>query len=310
MPQAVDTNTTRRALLRAAPVATAGVLAISRAVAAVASATADAELLDLGRRMDALTAEYWRIDALDAPWKEGYNALVDEYRLKFKEGIPPDSAGFIAKLKEIEDRHRHTSPSADDITDAMDEPSRKIMALPAFTLAGLAVKARATAFACSHFYREELHDADWDHQHVRTLIDAALVMAGQTPIGTEDGLYAPARPPEIDPAIAVAARFLATEKAYGKALERRAHNERLTGEDCADAAILDAVDAAMDAADAARRALFCAEPTTVLGVAALLGALAHNDDCESLIAMYVNADAGKTVNDFMRKLATVLRSVC
>jgi hypothetical protein len=41
----------------------------------------------------------------------------------------------------------------------------------------------------------------------------------------------------------------------------------------------------------------------------LLKALAQNDDCESPIEMYVNADAGETVNDFMRKLATVLRSV-
>jgi hypothetical protein len=35
----------------------------------------------------------------------------------------------------------------------MDRPARKIMALPAVTMAGLAVKAKAAAFACSHFYR-------------------------------------------------------------------------------------------------------------------------------------------------------------
>jgi hypothetical protein len=55
------------------------------------------------------------------------------------------------------------------------------------------------------------------------------------------------------------------------------------------------------------RGRFRAEPTSVLGVAALLEAVAHNDDCESPIAMYVNADAGKTVNDFLRQLAAVLR---
>jgi hypothetical protein len=66
-------------------------------------------------------------------------------------------------------------------------------------------------------------------------------------------------------------------------------------------------DAAMHVADAARSALFRAKPTSVLGVAALLGALAHNDDSASPIEMYVNADAGKTVNNFMRQLAAVLR---
>jgi hypothetical protein len=63
----------------------------------------------------------------------------------------------------------------------------------------------------------------------------------------------------------------------------------------------------MHVADAARSALFRAEPTSVLGVAALLGALAHNDDSASPIEMYVNADAGKTVNNVMRQLAAVLR---
>jgi hypothetical protein len=271
----------------------------------VAAATADAELLELGRRMDALTAEYWRIHELDAPWREAYNALVDDFRRRHKEGLTPDSAAFLAEMKDIEDRYRQNNPSADDMTDAMNEPSRKIMALPAFTPAGLAVKARAAAFACSHFYREEFHDADWDHMHVRTLIDATLVMAGQRPIGTDDGLYAPASPPEIDPALAVAIRDLDAEKAYGKALERSAHEE-MVGPAASDATCA-AGHAAMPAADAARSALFGAEPTTILGVAALLEALAQNDDCESPIEMHVNADDGETVTDFIRKLAAVLR---
>jgi hypothetical protein len=205
-------------------------------------------------------------------------------------------------MKAMEDRYRQNNPSANDITDAMDKPSRRIMALPAFTPAGLDVKGRATAFACDHFYRaEELHDADWDHQHVRTLIDGVLAMAGQPPIVMP---YAK-RPSQVDPALAVAIRFLEAETAYGKALERRQHEETV-GREASDATCA-AGDAAMRTADAARSALLGAEPTTVLGVAALLGALAHNDDSASPIEMYVNADAGKTVNDFLRKLAAVLR---
>jgi hypothetical protein len=179
--------------------------------------------------------------------------------------------------------------SAADITDAMDEPARKIMALPAVTIAGLAVKAKAAAFACSHFYRaERLRDADWDHQHVRTLIDAVLVMAGHPPISSPE---AEAQPDTIDPALIVALRFLDASKAYDKASE--------SGEDSSDAhATL----------RAARRALFHAEPATVGGVAALLTALANNDTDESPIKIMVNGDAADTVNDFIRRLAAVLCS--
>jgi hypothetical protein len=126
------------------------------------------------------------------------------------------------------------------------------------------------------------------------MIDAALVMAGQSPIGPEDGLGASAAPPVLDPAITVAARFLAAEKAYRKALERRAHEETLGRE--ASGATYAAGDAAMHAADAARSAL-----------AALLDAVALSDDSELPSEMYVNADAGKSVNDFMGHLAKVLR---
>jgi hypothetical protein len=136
---------------------------------------------------------------------------------------------------------------------------------------------------------------------VRTLIDGVLAMAGQPPIV----MPYTKRPSQVDPALAVAIRYLDAEKAYGKALDRRAH-EKTLGREASDATYA-AGDAAMHAADAARRAIFGAEPTTILGVAALLEALAHNDDCESPIEMYVNADAGKTVNDFLRQLAAVLR---
>jgi hypothetical protein len=296
------TTTTRRALLRSAPAAGAGIFAAGTAATAVAAATADAELLELGRRMDALTAEYWRIHALDAPWMEAYRALVEDFRRRHKEGLAPDGAAFLDEMKKIEDRHRQQNPSTNDMTDAMDKPSRRIMALPAFTPAGLAVKARATAFACDHFYREEeLHDADWDHQHVRTLINGVLAMAGQPPIAMPFAK----RPCQVDPALAVAIRYLDAEKAYGEALERRAHEETL-GHEASDATYA-AGEAAMHAADAARSAIFGAEPTTILGVAALLEALAHNDDCESPIEMYINSAACETVNDFMRELAAVLR---
>jgi hypothetical protein len=100
---------------------------------------------------------------------------------------------------------------------------------------------------------------------VRTLIDGVLAMAGQPPIV----MPYTKRPSQVDPALAVAIRYLDAEKAYGKALDRRAH-EKTLGHEASDATYA-AGDAAMHAADAARRAIFGAEPTTILGVASGAG---------------------------------------
>jgi hypothetical protein len=295
MSKAIDSTTTiptRRALLAGAPAAAAGALAAGTAVNAVAAATTDGELLELGRRMDALTAEYWRIHALDRPWIEAYNALVDEFRRRDKEGSVPDGAAFLAEMKEIEDRYRQTNPSADDMTEAMDKPARRIMALPAFTPAGLAVKARAAAFACSHFYQEEeLHDADWDHQHVRTLIDGVLAMAGKPPVNEEYGFGTEPSPKVIDPSLLVAARYIDASNAFAEACEIEDGTESAT----------------MEAEYDARQALFSAEPTTVAGVAALLMAVTKNDTDVSPIDAEISNEAADKVNDFLRRLAAVLR---
>ena len=41
------------------------------------------------------------------------------------------------------------SPTADDVWKAIDDPTRQIMTLPAYTIAGLVVKARAARLAFS-----------------------------------------------------------------------------------------------------------------------------------------------------------------
>jgi hypothetical protein len=52
------------------------------------------------------------------------------------------------------------------------------MALPAYTLAGLAVKARTAAFECYHLWDETYDGCDWDTLHARSLIAAALLLVG------------------------------------------------------------------------------------------------------------------------------------
>jgi hypothetical protein len=116
------------------------------------------------------------------------------------------------------------------------------------------------------------------------------------------------RPRQVDPSLGAVTQFFAADKAYDEALERRQAAEVLNPENLdGDATLNAAVDAAIQAVDDARTALFHTEPTTVLGVAALLAALAKNETCESPIEMWVNADAGGKVNDFLRRLASVLR---
>jgi hypothetical protein len=65
-------------------------------------------------------------------------------------------------------------PSVDDITDMMDPYMRKIMALPARTPAGLAVKARVAEWVCSNYWDEPDDNCDW----ARKLIEAMLATGG------------------------------------------------------------------------------------------------------------------------------------
>jgi hypothetical protein len=65
-------------------------------------------------------------------------------------------------------------PDALDILDMVDVPMRRIMALPATTLAGLAVKARVARFSCKHYWDEPEEDLDWNELMARKLIDAVL----------------------------------------------------------------------------------------------------------------------------------------
>lgn len=65
----------------------------------------------------------------------------------------------------------------DKITERSDAPSRAIMAIPATTLTGLAVKARLAKFWASHIWNESDESADWDHLVLRNLVDAVLELA-------------------------------------------------------------------------------------------------------------------------------------
>ena len=123
------------------------------------AASADVELLPLGKQFDQLERQYHEVIERDRPRIERELQLLEtqEPSEKLDEEFGPQSR-----------------PDALDILDMMDAPIRRIMALPATTLAGLAVKARVARFSCELFWDKPEEDLDWDELMARKLIDAVL----------------------------------------------------------------------------------------------------------------------------------------
>jgi hypothetical protein len=70
------------------------------------------------------------------------------------------------------------NPMWEAVSDMQAPVARKIMALPATTLAGLAVKARVAQSACERFWDVSDADCDWDQLMARQLIEAVLAAGG------------------------------------------------------------------------------------------------------------------------------------
>jgi hypothetical protein len=138
---------------------------------------ADAELIELGRQLGVLIARYKQNGAQVAPLLEEHDIRMEPFMLRFKRG-ELSNAEFMREYDEqYEALGIEQIDERDGLTDAMDVPMRRIMALPATSLPGLAVKAMAAAHACSHFFGKSDEDADWDHLHARGLIQAVLALA-------------------------------------------------------------------------------------------------------------------------------------
>ena len=106
---------------------------------AATAAGHDVELLALGKQFDQLERQYHEVMERDRPRIERELQLLEaqERSEKVDEEFGPQRR-----------------PDALDILDVMDPPMRRIMALPATTLAGLAVKARVARFSCERFWDE------------------------------------------------------------------------------------------------------------------------------------------------------------
>ena len=76
-------------------------------------------------------------------------------------------------LQAMDDRGEHP----DDLLVKLDPIARRILAVPATTLAGLSVKARLAKFSEPDLWKENDTDADWGDLCVRKLVDAAIELA-------------------------------------------------------------------------------------------------------------------------------------
>jgi hypothetical protein len=162
-------------------------IAVSPALAAstltLAGATAfrleashpDAALIELGRVHADLRAKYETAVELSEPRDAAWGAALEELSRRFGDRPASNFREELTKAGEQLDRDFPApSPSWEDVCDLMCPIERKIMALPARTFAGLAVKARVAKSACDTYWDEPDDNTDWDKLMARKLIEEVL----------------------------------------------------------------------------------------------------------------------------------------
>jgi hypothetical protein len=188
MAQATHENT--RLTRRAAMVAGLAAAAVP-AVPALATASGDARLLELGRKFEPLFAKYLTF------WP-AYKAVWDRVEERKRAEVHPSPeewsnlepgtyesrvAGILEAIERINkeegfdklsDEHDALCESAGGIDQLTDE----IVKTPATTLAGLAVKARAACMVFHSYWDGPRNKMDIDEHLVRELVDGICRLAG------------------------------------------------------------------------------------------------------------------------------------
>lgn len=123
-----------------------------------ASAPADAMLVALGHKFEALSAEL--------------SALQNDKTTPFfpTSARGAESIGGTALSA--------PAPRIEEILALLDPIERAIMATPAQTVVGLGVKARHAAHVLSHYWMDSTDALDWDVRAVRLLIESTCSVAG------------------------------------------------------------------------------------------------------------------------------------
>jgi hypothetical protein len=152
----MQTTTTRRDFMAGVPAVAATIggtgaaTALGEALPSVAGHSGDEELLALWRQIEPIAARCRELS-------------------KMQDRVTAEIEALHGKLHDI-----GCQIEACDSTELIE----RIMALPAHTLAGLAVKARVAAIECSNYWTAG-DGAGWSDKNARAVIEAVLRLAGE-----------------------------------------------------------------------------------------------------------------------------------
>jgi hypothetical protein len=145
--------------------------------AATAAPSSDARLIELGMRLDTIAdKEAFAVAKLRPLWDEHASRMRDWHLANPQCHNDVEAYQRISAeigLTELADRL-----GLDECQHMAGPLSEQIMALPATTLAGVAVKARLARYAANDYWDSADEDADWDKICVRKLVDAVIQLAG------------------------------------------------------------------------------------------------------------------------------------
>lgn len=196
----------------------AGVAVASPSIAAASGM--DSQLADLGNQFDSMVA---RINDCAAAADELYDPISEAiwaqatWPVEQKEWSRDDANRYWETYKKViaeigsdwetaTNQHEQAYGPCDDLT-------RKIWTVPADSVAGLAVKAKAAALANAHLWDKPFDDLNWDKKSTVSFIEATFAAASLPPPAEylERSIEPEQRTPKslagaVDPAIALAAR--------------------------------------------------------------------------------------------------------
>lgn len=177
--------------------ALAGALSLTPAAAVAAmpiGADPDAELIAIGEQLAPLYERELELRAFLIPHRDNWHDLIlaashDIDRMQRDGDTRTREELSKLRYREVDllwqeyKRQRPEFVAADEeqerLFHPMDDLHRRMFALPARSLRGLAVKARAAAYEYSSLWAVPFKDLDWDSMFLRHAIEELLALAGE-----------------------------------------------------------------------------------------------------------------------------------
>jgi hypothetical protein len=176
MENATMTNTpnvSRRRLLASMPAVAAAMAPVAATARCRLPAGDDAELIELGEQLEALSdREDELVEALRPAWRE--------YAKEMGQRLIAESKGELTyeESNRQDAEHRKTlgldqglDAECKQVQDSIDTLMKRILELPAYTIEGLAVHAAAAAYVSGDLWSTPPNELDWDKAIIRNLIE-------------------------------------------------------------------------------------------------------------------------------------------